>query len=178
MPNIEIKAYYPELAKGRRIARQLKARFVGRAKQIDTFFKVAQGRLKLRESSLKGAELIPYVRPNVRGPKTSQYVVLPVADPAKTKVLLKELLGVEGVVEKTRDLFLLGNVRIHLDQVKGLGNFLEFEAVMPKVSSKIRKAETKKVKRLLKLFQVVSKDLIDLAYRDLLKKKKAKGMKS
>jgi predicted adenylyl cyclase CyaB len=178
MPNIEIKAYYPDLAKARRIARKLKARFVGRARQVDTFYKVAQGRLKLRESSLKGAELIPYVRPNVRGPKTSQYVVLPVATPSKTKVLLKGLLGVEGVVEKTRDLFLLGNVRIHLDQVKGLGNFLEFEAVMPKDSAKIRKTETTKVEKLLEIFQIAPKDLIDIAYRDMLKRKKSKGPKA
>jgi predicted adenylyl cyclase CyaB len=172
MPNIEIKARYSDLAQARRIAKQLKARFVGRAKQVDTFYKVSQGRLKLRESSLKGAELIPYVRPNVRGPKTSQYVVLPVTDPTKTKLLFKGLLGVEGVVEKTRDLFLLGNVRIHLDQVRGLGNFLEFEAVMPKDSAKIRRAETRKVEKLLKIFQVSPKDMIDISYRDMLKRKK------
>ncbi len=134
--------------------------------------------MKLRESSLKGAELIPYVRPNVRGPKTSQYVVLPVVDPVKTKVLLKGLLGVEGVVQKTRDLFLLGNVRIHLDHVRGLGNFLEFEAVMVKDSAKMRRAETKKVEKLLKIFKIFPKDLIDIAYRDMLKRKKSKNAKA
>jgi adenylate cyclase class IV len=66
----------------------------------------------------------------------------------------------------------LGNVRIHLDQVRGLGNFLEFEAVMPKDSAKIRRAETRKVEKLLKIFQVSPKDMIDISYRDMLKRKK------
>ncbi len=172
MPNIEIKARYPDLAKAKRIALKAKANFVGLDHQVDTFFKVPKGRLKLRESSLKGAQLIPYVRPNVRGPKTSQYVVLPVADPAKTKFLLKGLLGVEGAVEKKRELFMIGNVRVHLDRVKGLGNFLEFEAVMSQDSAKIRKRETLKVKKLLRTFEVDPKDLLEKAYHDLLKRKK------
>ena len=172
MPNIEIKARYPDLAKGRKIARKLRAKFVGRARQIDTFYKVVQGRLKLRESSLKGAELIPYVRPNVQGPKTSHYVVLPVADPVRTKALLKGLLGVEGAVEKTRDLFLLDNVRIHLDQVKGLGNFLEFEAVFPKDTPRNREVETNKIKKMLNLFEIETQDLLEKSYWDMLKKKR------
>ena len=38
--------------------------------------------------------------------------------------------GGQVVVRKVRRLFLLDNVRIHLDEVDGLGNFLEFEAVL------------------------------------------------
>jgi len=172
MPNIEIKARYPDLAKARGIALGLKAQWVGHDRQVDTFFKVPKGRLKLRESSLKGAQLIPYLRPNVRGPKTSQYVVIPIPEAAKTKLLLRKTLGLEGVVEKNRELYLSGNVRIHLDRVKGLGNFLEFEAVIVKDTASIRKAETKKVKKLLKVFQVEPKDLLENSYRDLLKKKR------
>jgi predicted adenylyl cyclase CyaB len=172
MPNIEIKAQYPDLLKGSRIAKQLKAKFVGLDRQVDTFFKVSKGRLKLRESSAKGAQLIPYLRPNVRGPKTSQYVVIPVPDPAKTKLMLKATLGLEGVLEKTRELFLWGNVRIHLDRVKGLGNFLEFEAVFPKDSTKHRKIETSKVKKLLDLFEIEPQDLLEKSYWEMLKKKK------
>ena len=163
---------YPNLVKGRKIALRLKARFVGHDWQVDTFFKVPKGRLKLRESTLKGDMLIPYLRPNVRGPKTSQYVVIPIPDAAKTKLLLKATLGVEGVVEKQRELYLLGNVRIHLDRVKGLGNFLEFEAVISKDTPKNRKAETNKVKKLLDVFEVGPKDLLENSYRDLLKRKK------
>ena len=172
MPNIEIKAQYPDLLKGSRIAKQLKAKFVGLDRQVDTFFKVPKGRLKLRESSAKGAQLIPYIRPNVRGPKTSQYVVIPISDPAKTKLLLRQTLGLEGVLEKTRELFLLGNVRIHLDRVKGLGNFLEFEAVFPKDLAKHRKIETNKVNKLLGIFEVEAQDLLEKSYWEMLKKKK------
>jgi predicted adenylyl cyclase CyaB len=172
MPNIEIKARYPDLEKARGTALGLKAQWIGHDRQVDTFFKVAKGRLKLRESTLKGAMLIPYLRPNVRGPKTSQYVVIPLSEAFKTKWLLTETLGVEGVVVKQRELYLLGNIRIHLDRVKGLGNFLEFEAVFAKDMPSIRKRETNKVKKLLKIFQVEPKDLLENSYRDQLKRKK------
>lgn len=172
MPNIEIKARYPNLEKARGIALGLKAQWVGHDRQVDTFFKVPRGRLKLRESTLKGSMLIPYLRPNVQGPKTSQYVVIPISDASKTKWLLKETLGVEGVVVKQRELYLLGNIRIHLDRVKGLGNFLEFEAVFAKDTANIRKKETIKVKKLLRVFQIETKDLLENSYRDQLKRKK------
>lgn len=172
MPNIEIKARYPNHEKARGIALRLRAQWVGHDRQVDTFFKVPNGRVKLRESTLKGAQLIPYLRPDVRGPKTSQYVVIPISDASKTKWLLKETLGVEGVVVKQRELYLLGNIRIHLDRVKGLGNFLEFEAVFAKDMPRIRKRETNKVKKLLKVFQVEPKDLLENSYRDQLKRKK------
>lgn len=117
------------------------------------------------------AELIPYLRPNQKGPKTCNYTVIPVKDPGKTKELFRSLLGIDVVVEKTREIFLAGNVRIHLDRVKGLGNFLEFEAVFKTDSPKNRKAETAKVKKLLETFKVPSKSLLKNSYRELVKKK-------
>ena len=167
MPNIEIKARYPNLSKARNIALKLKATFVGHDRQVDTFYKVPNGRLKVRESSLKGGQLIPYLRPNVRGPKTSQYVVIHLPDIAKTKVMLKELLGLEGRVEKKRELYLLGNVRIHLDRVKGLGNFLEFEAVFKKDTAQNRKTEKAKVKKLIQTFEIQPDALLKNSYREL-----------
>jgi predicted adenylyl cyclase CyaB len=167
MPNIEIKAHYPNLSKARGIALRLKAAFVGYDRQVDTFYKVPNGRLKVRESSLKGGQLIPYLRPNVRGPKTSQYVVIPLPDVAKTKTILKELLGSVGRVEKSRELYLLGNVRIHLDRVKGLGNFLEFEAVFKKDTVLNRKIEIAKVEKLIKTFQIRPDALLKNSYREL-----------
>ena len=87
MPNIEIKAVYPDLAKARAIAQGLKARFVRQERQVDTYFATPQGRLKLRETSQNRAELIPYFRPDSKGPKKCDYAVIPVAEAAESFVV-------------------------------------------------------------------------------------------
>ncbi len=166
MPNIEIKARYQDLSKARLIAKRLKAKVVGTDRQRDTYFITKMGRLKLRESSLSGAQLIPYSRPNQRGPKKSDYLLIPIDNPAHCKQLFRELLGVEVVVDKVREIFLIGNVRVHLDQVKGLGIFFEFEAVYQ--NPKKEASEYKKVKRLMKQFGIVSTALLTGSYRELM----------
>jgi adenylate cyclase, class 2 len=170
VPNIEIKAVYPDLFKARRIAKSLKVRFAGRDRQVDTYFKVSQGRLKLRESSLSGAQLVPYVRPDRPGPKMCDYAVIPVTDARKVKRLFQNLLGVDAVVVKQREIFLAGNVRIHLDLVRGLGTFIEFEAVYRKDSPRNRKIEISKVEKLLRAFEIPSKSLLKNSYREMIKK--------
>ena len=102
---------------------------VGLDEQRDTYFAVPRGRLKLRESSLSGAQLIPYLRPDGGGARRSDYRVIPVPDAAGMRRLLSELLGVHRVVRKRREVLLWRNVRIHLDRVEALGSFLELEAV-------------------------------------------------
>jgi adenylate cyclase class 2 len=174
MPNIEIKARYPDLSKARRIAKGLHALFKARDRQVDTYFRTRMGRLKLRESSRGYAELIPYMRPDQKGPKTCHYTVIPVKEPHKVKALLLSLLGLDVAVEKQRDIFLLGNVRIHLDKVKNLGHFLEFEAVFRKDSAQNRKKEKSKVKNLLRVFKVSPRALLKNSYRELVKKKRNK----
>ncbi len=172
MPNIEIKALYPDLAKARRIAKGLNAWFKGRDRQVDTYFVTRKGRFKLRESTLGGAELIPYLRPDRRGPKKCDYAVIPVQDAPKVKKLLKALLGTDEVVEKQRDIYLVGNVRVHLDQVKGLGNFLELEAVYQGDTSRKRAIEESKARKLLEIFEVPRKNLLENSYREISKRGK------
>jgi adenylate cyclase, class 2 len=174
MPNIEIKARYPDLSKARRIAKGFRARFKARDRQVDTYFKTRTGRLKLRESGLGYAELIPYQRPDQKGPKTCHYAVIPVKNPEKTKALFQSLLGIDVVVEKKREIYLAQNVRIHLDQVKGLGNFLEFEAVFKNDSLRNRKAERTKVEKLLRAFEVSPGSLLKNSYREMVKRKNRK----
>ena len=69
------------------------------------------------------------MRPDEPGARRSDYLVVPVADAARLKDLLARILGVHRVVRKTRQILLVDNVRIHLDEVEGLGAFLELEAV-------------------------------------------------
>lgn len=167
MPNIEIKARYDDLGKARAIAERLRAKLHGTDHQVDTYFLTSAGRLKLRESSLSGAQLVPYLRPNQAGPKKSQYLVLPIADAALCKTLFAEMLGLDVVVDKVRTIYLLDNVRIHLDEVKNLGNFFEFEAVYADPAQE--EAEYAKVGKLLKEFEIHPSALIMGSYRELLK---------
>jgi predicted adenylyl cyclase CyaB len=127
--NLELKARCADLALARERARALATKWLGLDRQVDTYFETKSGRLKLRESSLSGAQLVPYLRPDAARERRSDYVVIPLAEPERTKALLAELLGVRRVVRKEREIALFENVRIHLDRVEGLGDFLELEAV-------------------------------------------------
>ena len=127
MRNIELKARLanPNGASG--VCDQIGAAYQGEIHQIDTYFNVPDGRLKLREATPGVTELVQYHRPDVAGPKGCDYQLETVQPTIKP--LLAAALGVQAVVDKVRRLYLWQNVRIHLDTVAGLGEFIEFEAV-------------------------------------------------
>ncbi len=164
--NIEIKANYPNLKKAGMLAERLNAQKIGSDHQVDTFFNVPKGRLKLRESSLNGNFLIPYFRSNQKEATDSQYVLLPVEEVLTTKFLLKKMFGILLIVEKVRRIYLYKNVRIHLDDVRNLGTFIEFEAILKKEYSKEKSSEL--LKELIRYFGVNEFDLVAVAYADLL----------
>lgn len=127
--NLEFKARVRELNPLEEEFKSKGAEFVGVLKQCDTYFNVQGGRLKLREVGGRPGELIFYKRNEASSSEMeSRYSVLPVRD-ASLKSFLSESLGVKVVVVKERRLLMLKNARIHLDDVKGLGKFLEFEVV-------------------------------------------------
>jgi predicted adenylyl cyclase CyaB len=128
--NIELKARLSDLPAARRIAQAIATENPGVEDQIDTYFQTPNGRLKLREIGGSEARLVAYLRPDDAGPKGSDYVLVPIPDPAGLKRGLSATLGVRAVVNKRREIFLVDNVRVHLDEVAGLGAFLEFEAVL------------------------------------------------
>jgi adenylate cyclase class IV len=98
--------------------------------QDDTFFACATGRLKLRVFADGRGELIAYERADASGPKTSDYSLVPVADPDALRATLARALGITGRVVKHRTLLRVGRTRVHLDRVDGLGEFLELEVVL------------------------------------------------
>lgn len=104
--------------------------------QDDSFYAVAQGRLKLRRFADGSAELIAYQRADgpghSAGPKLSQYHRLPVAgaDADALHAALAASCGLRGRVRKRRQLVLVGATRIHIDEVQGLGHFMELEVVL------------------------------------------------
>ena len=129
--NIELKVADDDPAATERACRALGAVDHGVLEQRDTYYAVEQGRLKLREDLAGGTgELIFYLRPDESGLRSSRYWRAPTADPAALADLLTAAHGVDGVVTKRRRLFVYRNVRIHLDEVEGLGSFVELESVL------------------------------------------------
>lgn len=126
--NVEIKARCANLDPLRAILKAQAARFIGEDHQVDTYFHVPQGRLKLREGTIEHA-LIYYERQDEAGPKRSNvYLYHPTPDPA-LKALLTAALGLRQVVDKHRQIFFIDNVKFHLDRVAHLGTFVEVEAI-------------------------------------------------
>lgn len=166
--NIEIKARLHDLEGAGRVAESLGARYMGSDRQVDTYFRVPRGRLKLRESLFAGEQLIPYDRPDLPGPKRADYEVLPAPRGGRTKEIFGRLLGVEVIVEKVRRLWVLDDTRIHLDSVAGLGDFLEFEAVYPFGNPEAERLARLEVDRLLAAFGIAEGALVPRSYRDLL----------
>ena len=136
--------------------------------QEDTFFNVPQGRLKLRILAPDRSQLIFYTRPDQEGPKRSDYHISYSSDPENLKHVLELAYGIRGVVKKTRYLYLVGQTRVHLDDVKGLGHFMELEVVMREGQGD---AEGQAIAEdLMTSLGVERSDLIDGAYMDLLEK--------
>jgi len=130
MRNIELKARLSDYAAAQQVAETVATRRLGAQHQIDTYFHCREGRLKLRQIDRLRAELVWYARPDQCGPMASDYQVAPLQHPETLKAILTAALGVRAVVEKRREIFLYHSVRIHLDDVVGLGHFIEFEAVL------------------------------------------------
>ena len=164
--NLEIKARCSDPDGIRRRAGAVATRYVGADRQIDTYFATRRGRLKLRESSLSGGQLIPYLRPDEPGPKDSDYAVVPVEKPGSLKALLTEILGLHRVVRKEREIWLCENVRIHLDEVEGLGSFVELEAVYDGAPESLPE-EQRKVRELMERLEIREEDLVDTSYEGL-----------
>ncbi len=166
--NIEIKARCADLPAARLKAKSVATQWLGVDRQVDTYFQTKAGRLKLRESSLSGAQLVPYLRPDQAGPRRSDYQVIPIEDAEVTKRLLVELLGQHAVVAKEREIALVDNVRIHLDRVEGLGEFVELEAVFDRATGD-EAAEMEKVRHLMTVLGVGTDELVEVSYEALIR---------
>jgi homotetrameric cytidine deaminase len=165
--NVELKARdaHPERSLER--ARALGAEDRGELRQRDTYFAAPNGRLKLREQEPGGAELIAYERADTPGARESRYRIAPVSDPAALREALAAALGTVVVVDKRRRLLLWEGVRIHLDEVAGLGAFVELEGVAAEGSDLAR--ETDLVARLRAELAIADEAVEATGYADLLR---------
>ncbi|KAK7604951.1 hypothetical protein V9T40_006137 [Parthenolecanium corni] len=135
--------------------------------QEDVFFNVPGGRLKLRKrADYSVSELIYYDRPDTEGPKLSVYSKCNIPHGDDLLNILTMALGVRGVVKKTRHLYIHDQTRIHVDDVEGLGKFVELEIVLSK--DQTPEDGQKVVESIMELLQIGKADLIDCAYLDLL----------
>jgi predicted adenylyl cyclase CyaB len=171
--NIEIKARARHFSRQKALAEKLADRPGRLSEQEDTFFVVPRGRLKLRISSEKQAELIYYKRSDTTGPKTSRYCIVPTSAPDLLKEVLGAALGVLGTVRKRRWVYHHRRTRIHLDEVEGLGPFLELEVVLgSSAEGNFRETEGVEIAaELMEALEIRSEDLVAGAYLDLLQKR-------
>ena len=166
--NVEIKARAHDFETLRKLAETLSDTPCQIISQEDTFFCSPHGRLKLRVLAPEHGQLVYYFRSDAAGPKRSEYHIFETSNPAGLKFILAAALGVRGEVSKTRYLYLTGQTRIHLDDVKGLGRFVELEVVMRPGQSE---AEGRAIAEgLMRKLGIQPTDLIELAYMDLLEK--------
>ena len=131
MQNVEFKAELRDPGLARTICRALDgegAQFAGTLQQTDTYCRVPDAKLKKREVPGAPTEYIFYNRPSRSKPKLSSYTIYSEAQAMERFGTTP--MPVWVVVRKTRELFVHKGVRIHLDRVEGLGEFIEFEAVV------------------------------------------------
>jgi adenylate cyclase class 2 len=165
--NIEIKARCADHAPIRRILQQERAEFCGTDHQLDTYFRVPQGRLKLRRGTIEN-NLIQYHRDNQAGPKASHVHLYPVREVRdQLHAALAAALGILVEVDKKREIYFLENVKFHLDTVQGLGTFVEIEAIDEKGTIGAERLH-EQCEHYLALFQIAEKDLLTHSYSDML----------
>jgi homotetrameric cytidine deaminase len=133
--------------------------------QRDTYFLGRHGRLKLREQDGDSSELIAYRRPDATEPAQSSYIRADAADAETLRETLDAALGTLVVVAKRRRLFIWENVRIHLDEVEGLGSFVELEAL---VQPDGLDAAHNRIAQLRSELRIADDALVAVGYSDLL----------
>lgn len=144
----------------------LNPRFAGEDLQVDTYFNVAHGRMKLREGNIENA-LIHYQRSNIAGAKQSDVLLYQHQPDPALKAVLTAALGVKVVVEKRRRIYFIDNVKIHFDEVAALGQFVEVEAIDQDGSIGIDKLQ-EQCRHFAQLFGIADTDYLAHSYSDLL----------
>lgn len=164
--NIEIKARCPNPEAIEALLLEHNARFIGLDHQIDTYFNTPNGRLKLREGNIENA-LIFYNRPNQTGPKQSDIILYKTHPKASLKDILTHTNGILAVVDKKRKIYFIENVKFHIDNVEGLGSFVEIEAIDENGDMGYEKL-LYQCSFFMKLFNIQEADLLTNSYSDMI----------
>lgn len=167
--NIEIKARCADASFIRNYLFQHNADFKGTDFQTDTYFNVNYGRLKLRQGNIENS-LIYYNRENKAGPKLSEVTLFKVKEESELlKKALTQANGIKVQVKKKREIYFIANVKFHIDEVEGLGNFVEIEAIDIDGSIGIEFINSQ-CNFYMQELQINEDDLLTMSYSDLLMK--------
>jgi len=164
--NIEIKARCKEPGVIRKYLKNKQAEFKGVDNQVDTYFNIANGRLKLREGNIENG-LIYYERNDDLGAKESNFQLVSIPDAKALKDILSKSLGIKIIIEKKREIYFIDNVKFHIDEIAGLGSFVEIEA--SDLYRNISKAELQsQCNFYLSELRIKNEDFIPVSYSDML----------
>jgi adenylate cyclase, class 2 len=164
--NVEIKARCSDPSFVRNYLVSKGADLKGTDHQTDTYFNVYNGRLKLREGNIEN-NLIYYERSDQAGPKPSHFKLVKVEDATGLKETLKQSNGIKVVVQKKREIYYIDNVKFHIDEVPGLGSFVEIEA--GNILADLSKDQLQEqCDHYMKEFKIKQEDLISVSYSDML----------
>jgi len=166
--NVEIKARCSDPSFIRNYLKNNGADFKGVDEQTDTYFTVSNGRLKLREGNIEN-NLIFYNRSNQTGPKSSHFHLVKIEDAIGLKEVLERSCGIKMIVRKRREIYYIDNVKFHIDDVPGLGSFIEIEAG-DVLANKTEAELLDQCDFYLKEFGTREEDLVAESYSDLLMK--------
>lgn len=169
--NFEFKAKHSNTEAAEKILQSQSPVFIGEDHQIDTYFNVPKGRLKLREGTIEQA-LIFYERSDAASAKQSNVLLYQHQPDAALKAILTQSLGVKTVVGKQRRIYFIGNVKFHFDTVEGLGQFVEVEAIDKDSSLGMEKLK-EQCRHYQNLLGITDADFIAGSYSDLLLAKKS-----
>lgn len=163
--NIEFKAKVSSIEKAEALLQNLDPVFKGLDHQVDTYFKVPHGRLKLREGNIEHA-LIQYQRSNLAGAKESSVILYKhKPDPALKQILTLQF-GVLKVVDKQRKIYFIDHVKFHFDQVAGLGEFMEVEVINENEQFSTEELE-KECQRWISFFNIQPEQFEESSYSDM-----------
>ena len=164
----EIKAYCNNPEAIEKYLLENSATYKGIDHQIDTYFNVPNGRLKLRQGTIE-SNLIQYNRIEVKDVKKSEVKLFQVVqNHTDLYEVLKTALDVKTVVDKKRKIFFIGNVKFHIDEVAKLGSFVEIEAIGEKGVSDEQELQ-RQCDYYIKALKINKDDFIDASYSDLIK---------
>lgn len=164
--NIEIKARTTDPSFIRQYLLQHRALYKGKDEQTDTYFHSPHGRLKLREGVIEN-NLIYYERADQAGPKSSHFQLVKVEHAKGLKEVLTSSMGIKVVVKKSREIYYIDNVKFHIDEVPGLGSFVEIEAgnILADLS---KEKLQEQCDYFMKEFRIGPSDLLQHSYSDML----------
>lgn len=164
--NYEVKSRCVSITAIREYLKNISAKFIGEDHQVDYYFNVPQGRLKYRKGNVENS-LIYYERENTSTARESKIQLERLTTDSNMHKVLGEALGIKIIVDKKREIYFINNVKIHLDTIIGLGEFVEIEAIDDKAEFSTDELK-EQCEHFISEFKLKTKDFIELSYSDLI----------